>query len=133
MLEWGSILETASLLQRSDTISHFKTNPLILLFRPTTGKAVPRESTLGSRPMPKKQFQTPAPGEYDVNKLNQSKLQTGGSIRGYTFGHPNVNYKPTRTPGKPGQKICVHSTTHDRINISTKHKKKQINFFQSKE
>lgn len=58
-----------------------------------------RESTLGSRVLPKKQFQTPAPGEYDIDKMDKSKLQKGGCIRGYTFGHPNVNYRPTRTPG----------------------------------
>lgn len=64
------------------------------------GKVVARESTLGSRPLPCKQFQTPAPGEYDIDKIDKSKLQTGGCVRGYTFGHPNVNHKPNRTPGK---------------------------------
>lgn len=66
----------------------------------SAGKVVSRESSLGSRPLPRKQFQTPAPGEYDIDKLDKSKLQAGGCIRGYTFGHPNVNHRSSRTPGK---------------------------------
>lgn len=66
----------------------------------SAGKVVSRESTLGSRALPQKQFQTPAPGEYDIDKLVKSKLQAGGCIRGYTFGHPNVNHRSSRTPGK---------------------------------
>lgn len=66
----------------------------------SAGKVVSRESTLGSRALPQKQFQTPAPGEYDIDKLDKSKLQAGGCIRGYTFGHPNVNHRSSRTPGK---------------------------------
>jgi len=65
-----------------------------------TGKVIPREITLASRPLPRKQFQTPAPGEYNVDKLDKSKLQSGGCIRGYTFGHPNPSIKSSHTPGK---------------------------------
>lgn len=63
------------------------------------GKVTVRESTLGSRPLPKKEYQTPAPGEYDIDRIDKSKLQTGGCIRGYTFGHPNPHSKPSRLPG----------------------------------
>lgn len=63
------------------------------------GKVTARESTLGSRPLPKKEFQTPAPGEYDIDRIDKSKLQTGGCIRGYTFGHPNIQSRPSRLPG----------------------------------
>lgn len=65
------------------------------------GRVTARESTLGSRPLPKKQFETPAPGEYDIDRIDKSKLQTGGCIRGYTFGHPNKHSLPTRLPGNP--------------------------------
>lgn len=54
---------------------------------------------MASRPLPKKTFQTPAPGEYDVDKLDKSVLQSGGCIRGYTFGHPNKNSKTKPSPG----------------------------------
>lgn len=63
------------------------------------GKVAARESTLGSRPLPQKQFQTPAPGEYDIDRLDKSKLQSGGCVRGYTFGHPNVHSRSSRLPG----------------------------------
>lgn len=49
--------------------------------------------------MPRKHFQTPAPGEYDIDKIDKSKILSGGCVRGYTFGHPNVNHKASRTPG----------------------------------
>lgn len=63
------------------------------------GKVTARESTLGSRSKPMKEYQTPAPGEYDIDRIDKSKLQTGGCIRGYTFGHPNPHSKPSRLPG----------------------------------
>ena len=66
----------------------------------TAGRVTARESTLGSRPLPQKEFQTPAPGEYDIDRIDKSKLQTGGCIRGYTFGHPNIHSRPSRLPGK---------------------------------
>ena len=49
--------------------------------------------------MPLKHFPTPAPCEYDVDKLDKSVLQSGGFIRGYTFGHPNASSKTSHTPG----------------------------------
>lgn len=49
--------------------------------------------------MPRKEFETPAPGEYDIDRLDKSKLQCGGCIRGYTFGHPNSQSRPSRQPG----------------------------------
>lgn len=49
--------------------------------------------------MPGKQFETPAPGEYDIDRLEKSKLQSSGCVRGYTFGHPNMEYHINRTPG----------------------------------
>lgn len=63
------------------------------------GKVTARESTLGSRPQPHKEFQTPAPGEYDIDRIDKSKLQSGGCVRGYTFGHPNKHSRPSREPG----------------------------------
>lgn len=63
------------------------------------GKVTARESTLGSRSLPRKQYQTPAPGEYDIDRLDKSKLQSGGCIRGYTFGHPNMKFRISRSPG----------------------------------
>lgn len=63
------------------------------------GKVTARESTLGSRTPSKKEFETPAPGEYDIDRLDKSKLQSGGCMRGYTFGHPNIHSRPSRLPG----------------------------------
>lgn len=63
------------------------------------GKVTSRESTLGSRPLPRKHFETPAPGEYDIDRLDKSKLQSGGCVRGYTFGHPNAHSHSSRQPG----------------------------------
>lgn len=63
------------------------------------GKVQSRESTLGARPLPRKQFETPAPGEYNIDRLDKSKLQSGGCVRGYTFGHPNSNHRSNRLPG----------------------------------
>lgn len=63
------------------------------------GKVTARESTLGSRPLPLKQFETPAPGEYNIDRLDKSKLQSGGCVRGYTFGHPNSQSRSSRLPG----------------------------------
>lgn len=65
-----------------------------------TGKVMPREISLASRPLPAKQFNNPAPGDYNVDKLDKSILQCGGCIRGYTFGHPNTRSKTSNTPGK---------------------------------
>lgn len=64
-----------------------------------------RESTLGSRPHAPKEFETPAPGEYDIDRIDKSKLQSGGCVRGYTFGHPNTHSRPSRQPGKPSSTI----------------------------
>lgn len=75
------------------------------------GKATARESTLGGRPLPRKQFQTPAPGEYDIDRLDKSKLQSGGCVRGYTFGHPNTHSRYSRQPGK------THTHTHFEMNM----------------
>lgn len=58
------------------------------------GKVTARESTLGSRPPDPKQFETPAPGDYDVDRKDKTKLK-----RGYTFGHPNPHHRPSRQPG----------------------------------
>lgn len=74
-------------------------------FQLSIGKVIPREITLASRPLPRRQFHTPAPGEYNVDKLDKSKLQSGGCIRGYTFGHPNPSLKSSHTPGKNDQNI----------------------------
>lgn len=63
------------------------------------GKVTARESTLGSRSLPRKVFETPAPGEYDIDRIDKSKLQSGGCVRGYTFGHPNAHSHSSRLPG----------------------------------
>lgn len=83
---------------------------------------VPREITLGSRPLPRSKFQTPAPGEYDIDKIDKSKILSGGCVRGYTFGHPNVSHRTSRTPGK----LCFYGKvlTHKSIDLKA--------FFQSK-
>lgn len=72
----------------------------MLTWIPLAGKVTARESTLGSRPQAQKEFQTPAPGEYDIDRIDKSKLQSGGCVRGYTFGHPNTHSRPSREPGK---------------------------------
>lgn len=63
-------------------------------FHQYIGKVNPREISLASRPQPLKQFTTPAPGDYDVAVHSSSKMK-----KGYTFGHPNLNYKSSNTPG----------------------------------
>lgn len=58
------------------------------------GKVTARESTLGSRPPERRKFETPAPGDYDLDRIDKSKIK-----RGYTFGHPNPHHRPSRQPG----------------------------------
>lgn len=58
------------------------------------GKVTARESTLGSRPPDRKIFETPAPGDYDLDRGEKVKLK-----RGYTFGHPNPQNRHNRQPG----------------------------------
>lgn len=58
------------------------------------GKVTARESTLGCRPPERRQFETPAPGDYNLDKIDKTKLK-----RGYTFGHPNPHHRPSRQPG----------------------------------
>lgn len=69
-------------------------------FTSPAGKVTARESTLGARPSSQKQFYTPAPGEYDIDRIDKSRLQSGGCVRGYTFGHPNSQFRSSRIPGK---------------------------------
>lgn len=66
-----------------------------------------RESTLGSRPPERRQFETPAPGDYNLDKIDKSKLK-----RGYTFGHPNPHYRPSRQPGNK-----IHTEIYFEIRI----------------
>lgn len=73
------------------------------------GKVISRESTLGSRSKSQKEIITPGPGEYEVDKLDKSKLLSGGAVRGYTFGHRSkYDIKPF-TPGK-----LFQSNLHDK-------------------
>lgn len=60
------------------------------------GKVNTRESTLGSRPNHQKQFQTPAPGEYNIDRIDKLRCKSGG----YTFGHPFIHFRFSRTPGR---------------------------------
>lgn len=64
------------------------------------GRVVPRETSMGIKPEPLKQFKTPGPGDYDVEKTGKSKLMSSGVVRGFTFGHPNMHAKSSATPGK---------------------------------
>ena len=53
--------------------------------------------SLQSRPKPKSQFLTPAPGEYDIDKAEKKMV---GSAPKYTFGLKTVSEKPKETPGE---------------------------------
>lgn len=63
------------------------------------GRCAPREMTLGIKPEPLKKFRTPGPGEYDVVNAGKSVLMSSGVVRGFTFGHPALNFKSGTTPG----------------------------------
>lgn len=67
--------------------------------RPIVGRVVSREPTLGSRSKPQKEVVTPGPGEYEIDKFDKSKLLSGGSVRGYTFGHRSKYDAKPFTPG----------------------------------
>lgn len=91
------------------------------------GKATARESTLGSRPLPRKQFQTPAPGEYDIDRLDKSKLQSGGCVRGYTFGHPNTHSRFCRQPGNTHTHVHTFRNAYaESLSTNNPHKNHQI-------
>lgn len=61
------------------------------------GKDTPPAMSLQSRPKPKSQFLTPAPGEYNIDKAEKRMVESAPK---YTFGLKAACDKPKQTPGK---------------------------------
>lgn len=113
-----STFETFSMKKKKQ-----KSNNWIKSLRTLAGKVTARESTLGSRPLPCRQFETPAPGDYDVDRVDKPNKAKSGCIRGYTFGHPNARMRTSRSPGnKYIGEWCIWIDTHRFRNRKTQKK-----------